>query len=112
MKILKFNYTKKIDDVSERVLVPLTQPSALYFGVDVSHLEQDEQTKALQQLADVINARDQIIMKKIADLGLDKNLRSFMPARMSEIDISYKGNSCPELIAEKASNLKDSCTNM
>jgi hypothetical protein len=108
MKVLKFKYTKKLDDVSERVFVPLSHPAQLYFGVDVSHLEGEEQTKAIQQLADVINARDQIINQKVLDLGLEKHYRSFMPARMGEIDISYKGNSCPELIAEKAANLKDS----
>ena len=108
MKILKFKYTKKENDVSERVFVPLTSPSAMYFGVDMTGLEGSEQAKAIQQLADVINARDQIISQKIIDLGLGSNLRSFISAKMGEIDISYKGNSCPELIEEKAVNLKDS----
>ncbi len=108
MKILKFKYTKNSKEVSERIFVPLTSPSKLYFGIDVSSLEEGVQVWVLQQLADVINVRDQKINEKIIELGLDKCLRSFIDERMSEIDISYKGNSCPELIAEKAANLKDS----
>lgn len=108
MKILKFKYTKKVDETSDRVFVPLSQPAMLYFGIDVSHLEGEEQTKAIQKLADVINARDVIINNKVLELGLGSRYRSFMPSKMEELDISYKGNSCPELIAEKAANLKDS----
>lgn len=105
MKILKFKYTKANNEVSERVFVPLTEPAQLFFGIDLSELESAEQDKAIKQLAEVRNACDQLINAKILELGLDRSYRSFTKDRMSEIDISYKGNSCPELIVEKASNL-------
>jgi len=106
MKILKFKYTKKIDDVSERVFIPLTQPAMLYSGIDVTNLEPELQAKVIQELAEVINERDLAIGAKIAEFGL--GFKSFMPAKMDDIDISYKGNTCPELIAEKAPNLAGS----
>ena len=108
MKILKFKYTKSNLEVSERTFLPLAVPSSLYFGVDVSHLIEDEQDAVLQRLAVVMNEHEQKLKEVLIDLDLDKRYRFFIPSKMSELDTSYKGNSCLELFEEKAGNLTGS----
>lgn len=105
MKILKFNYSKPFGEFSDRILIPLVEPSVHYFGIDISNMDKEEQEIVSKEFAIIMNGYKILFQEKVEELGLAQQYRTFVPNRMDNIDISFKGDTCPEPIVEKVKSL-------
>ena len=85
MNILTFKYTKADNSTSNRVLVPMVKPNAMYEGIDISSLEVADQV----MFADAINAAYNTYMATLeavkAEFDVTHDYRRFDPKRMTEV---------------------------
>jgi hypothetical protein len=85
MTILTFKYTKSATDVTNRVVIPLVQPTDKYFTIDVSDLDIEDQALVdaeVEKAKEDFNMRINYIM---TDHDIRTNFRSFLPTKMSEM---------------------------
>lgn len=84
--IINFKYKKSPEDVSNRTVVVLDQPSNKYFGIDVSDLDEDEQE---QINAEIQNAQDTFKTETIAAIiykyELQNKFRNFLVEKMEDV---------------------------
>ena len=72
---MKFKYTKVNGDVSDRHLVVIRKPSDLYFGIDVTSI--DDKGK-IEDLTQFISGQNTELSEVIKELGLSDRYRSFI----------------------------------
>lgn len=84
--MITFKYTKKENDVSNRVFIPLVTPAAKnYFGIDITELSDEDQGIFMAEMSIIKeenNAKINALMKKF---DIVHNFRAFSPEKMSDI---------------------------
>lgn len=85
MKTMTFTYNKDATHQSERVFIPLVAPTDKYFGIDVSELDEENQSCIAIELESLANKykRDQEAI--MAGYDVKHNYRSFFPSKMTNI---------------------------
>lgn len=79
--MIKFTYTKDNGDVSERVAIVLAKPSQNYLVLDISSVPPSE----LAYISEQLEAYELAKKNMLKSFGLDKYVKSFKPAGMSNV---------------------------
>ncbi len=79
--MIKFQYTKPNDEVSNRCLFVLNKPSDSYFGIDLSEFNEEEKAQYNLMLEGLMAS----VAKEIENLGLHHNYRRFKEERINEL---------------------------
>lgn len=88
MNILTFTYTKKPDDTpTSRVVIPLICPTDKYFCIDVSDLSEEDQALFAAEVAKVDAEKQEKINELMNKYDVRTNFRSFIPGKMSNIEV-------------------------
>lgn len=77
--MLRFTYTKKNGDVSDRNLVVFNKPSDTYFGIDVTDVE----ASTRKQLEGIMARHQSELDQFLADRELTRNYRTFLKEGIS-----------------------------
>jgi len=85
MKLLTFKYSKE-DKITNRVFVPISKPSDLYFGVDISELDMEDQAIFSIEIEKIMLNQKEQIANLMAELDIKHSYRHFRPEQMLELE--------------------------
>lgn len=86
--IITFKYTKKANDVSDRVYVPMVTPGTKnYFGIDITELDTEKQGQFAEEVRKIDSIQWEAIEKLMREYDIEHNFRSFVPEKMSDIEV-------------------------
>jgi hypothetical protein len=84
MKLLTFKYSKE-DKITDRVFVPLHAPSDLFFGIDISELDMEDQAYFSIEVEKILLDKKEQIANLMAELDIKHSYRYFRPEQMLEV---------------------------
>lgn len=84
---MSFIYVKDDKDISERVFIPLQNPSDKYFGVDISELDYEEQAVFQVSIEEVIAEYKDKIDKLMEQYDIKHSYRYFFPNKMKDLSV-------------------------
>jgi len=85
MKFMEFDYTKADGTTKSRELLVLSEPSQVYFGIDVSELNDDEFSILVDSMRKLKNEHDAKTAELMNDFEVRTMLRNFLPKNMTNI---------------------------
>lgn len=83
--IKDFTYTKENGDVSDRVVVLLSQPSNNMLGIDITHLDEEESDNFIEEFKELKLAQRAQEAELLDKHDLKHNYRSFKLSGVSNI---------------------------
>lgn len=85
MNIITFDYTKKDESISKRVLAVMVSPNNMYEGVDITELEVVEQALFINEVNSAYAAYLQAVVEAKASFDIVHNYRRFDPLKMTNV---------------------------
>lgn len=85
MNLLTFKYTKANNKVSTRVLSILVKPNTMYEGIDITELDQAQQSEFVLAVSKAREAYVQALEALQDTYDVKQNYRRFDPVKMSEV---------------------------
>ena len=85
MNIITFDYTKKDESVSKRILAIMVSPNTMYEGVDITELETPEQALFLDEMNTAYAIYLQAVTEIKAEFDVVHNYRRFDPLKMTNV---------------------------
>lgn len=89
--MIKFTYTKKSKEVSDRVGLVMTSPNANYGIIDISDFSTEDQETVADMYAQYCEERDEVLATLSAKYGLTNlfknSYKNFSPDGMSNIEV-------------------------
>jgi hypothetical protein len=89
MKTITFTYTKSDGNSTKRVLMPYTEPSKFYEGVDVSELSDNAQVEFATRMDEAYDKYLSEMTRIKAEFDLVHSYRRFAPDKMTEIVVEH-----------------------
>lgn len=87
MNILTFNYTKKDDTISSRVLAVMVKPNKMYEGLDLSELSEESQGLAGEACTAAYNNYLTALAVIEDQFDLKYRYRRFDPVKMTDTQV-------------------------
>lgn len=89
--MIKFTYTKKNKDVSNRVGLVMSSPNSNYGIIDISDYSEEDQANVADMFAQFCEERDKVLADLSAEYGLanlfKNSYKNFSPECMSNIEV-------------------------
>lgn len=88
MKLMKFEYAKTDKDKSNRDFIALNNPSANYFGLDISEFDEEELAEVLQFLITTQKQLEDILANRtnwLKENGYGSYFRNFSKNKMNNV---------------------------
>jgi hypothetical protein len=89
MKFMEFDYTKADGTTKPRELLVLSEPSQVYFGIDVSELNSDEFSILVESMRKLKNEYDAKTAELMNDFEVRTMLRNFKPENMANTTVEW-----------------------
>ena len=87
MNIITFDYTKKDESVSKRVLAVMVKPNKMYEGLDLSELSEEEQGAAGEAVTKAYNEYLSALGLVEEQFDLKYRYRRFDTTKMTNIEV-------------------------
>lgn len=87
--IKTFTYTKANGSVSQRTTVSIKEPYNMYQAIDVSELNEDDQTEFAVAFSKLRDAHNQAVAELMAKYDVTHNFRQFDPLKMTDVETHY-----------------------
>lgn len=87
MNIITFDYTKKDESVSKRVLAVMVKPNKMYEGLDLSELSEEEQGAAGEAVTKAYNEYLSALSLVEEQFDLKYRYRRFDTTKMTNIEV-------------------------
>ena len=87
MNIITFDYTKKDESISKRVLAVMVKPNKMYEGLDLSELSEEEQGAAGEAVTKAYNEYLSALSLVEEQFDLKYRYRRFDTTKMTNIEV-------------------------
>lgn len=85
MKLLTFNYQKTANKTTQRTLISLKEPGNLYFGIDISELDEVDKAEVALAIEEVQKEYFDKVAYIMKQYDITTMYRNFDPEKMSDV---------------------------